>query len=119
MTSPPAPDSFAPPAPPPANACPLAISAAPLALWPLVIIGNVMSLAGEPSRQPVAVWTMIAANGFLWGSTVYPLVYIAATALFLLTFRRYPAAASVISWATSAYAVGVFACFCLWVATGS
>ncbi len=49
--------------------------AIPLLIYPGCLLANIMSLAGHESEPPRLVVKIIAL-GFLWGSTLYPLVYI-------------------------------------------
>ena len=99
-----------------ANLWPLVFAALPLGCWPVVLLPNVMSLAGE-QRSPTSSFVTAVSGGFLWGSSVYPLVYIAALVVSLiLAFRAHrPAAASYVAWAPLAYVGAVIACYCAWM----
>lgn len=55
----------------------LVIGAAPLLIYPFVLLANVMSMAATrvPSQPPVPLMQSLTCNAFLWSSTLYPIVY--------------------------------------------
>ena len=55
----------------------LVIGAAPLLIYPFVLLANVMSMAATrvPSQPPVPLMQNLTCNAFLWSSTLYPIVY--------------------------------------------
>ena len=80
-----------------ANLWPLVFSALPLGCWPFLLVPNLMSLAGE--QQSVEQVVTAVSKCFLWGSAVYPLVYIAALIIVLVLafIVDRPTAATVVS----------------------
>ncbi len=100
-----------------ANLWPLVFAALPLGCWPFLLVPNVMSLAGEQRLAATSPFVTVVSKAFLWGSTAYPLVYIAALviSLVLALAADRPAAASGVAWAPLAYTVAVLACFCAWI----
>jgi hypothetical protein len=54
----------------------LAIGGLPLLVYPFILLGNAMSLAATPSSKSVPILLYLSAKVFLWGSTLYPVVYI-------------------------------------------
>jgi len=57
---------------------PLVFGFVPLVVYPFCLLSNVMSLAGAPGRGNPGVLLRCASNGFLWGSTPYPVVWLVA-----------------------------------------
>src|SRR3978361_366568 len=55
----------------------LFLGAVPLLAYPLVLFGNLMSLCGEPSREPGSFALRATSHGFLLSSLAYPAVYFA------------------------------------------
>lgn len=53
----------------------LIVGAAPLLIYPFILLANVMSLAGTKSSTPVPFLQNLAATSFLWVSTLYPVAY--------------------------------------------
>ncbi len=55
----------------------LMIGAAPLLIYPFVLLANVMSMAATrvPSQPAVPLLQSLTCNAFLWSSTLYPIVY--------------------------------------------
>ena len=103
------------------NIGPLMVGLFPLGCWPFVLVPNLMSLAGsEGSEGPPGRFVMAVAMGFLWGSTLYPLVYAAAlvVTLVLAFVADRPAAASGVAWVPLAYALAVFGCLLAWMVAG-
>ena len=54
----------------------------PLIIYPFILLANVMSAAGFPSKT--SEFKLLVVNGFLWTSSFYPISYI----LSLLPFIR-------------------------------
>jgi hypothetical protein len=53
----------------------LILGGAPLLVYPFVLLANVMSLAAEPTGNK-KTFADIAFKGFLWSSTLYPVVFV-------------------------------------------
>lgn len=51
-----------------------------LLAYPFVLMANVMTLANLPSAEPLPTATSLSIHGFMWGSTLYPIPYLAALA---------------------------------------
>ena len=49
------------------------LGALPLALYPVLLLANLMSLAGQRTPGDDKVWS--ASRWFLWSSTAYPLAF--------------------------------------------
>ncbi len=45
-------------------------------IYPFILLANVMSLAGHPSSKPIPLALLLTSQGFLWTSTLYPIVYV-------------------------------------------
>jgi hypothetical protein len=54
----------------------LLIGALPLPIYPLLLFINMMSLGGAMALWSKSWAHFLTANGFLWGSSLYPLVYV-------------------------------------------
>jgi len=50
----------------------------PIPFYPFLLIANVMSMASEPAANPIPIGLSLSADGFLWGSTLYPVPYTAS-----------------------------------------
>jgi hypothetical protein len=61
------------------------LGALPLLIYPFCLLANVMSLAAAniPTTRPVDPLPAVAWKGFLWGSTIYPAVYVVAAGITL------------------------------------
>ena len=58
----------------------LTLGGLPLLLYPFVLLAGIMSLAGHSSGDEPALLVAVV-NSFLWGSLVYPAVYVPCWAL--------------------------------------
>jgi len=54
----------------------LIVAGIPLCIYPFVLLANIMSIAGEPPRVPAPWYLWFTSQGFLWTSTLYPLIYL-------------------------------------------
>lgn len=96
----------------------LVLGAIPLLIYPFLMVANVMSLAAEPPHYPVSLALRLSSQGFLWSSTLYPLVYFGSAIVALIqshfqndrAARRYAVLPLL-------YLIGVIALFLLWLAT--
>jgi hypothetical protein len=95
---------------------PLVFGFVPLMVYPFCLLSNVMSLAGEPGRSTPGVLLRCASNGFLWGSTLYPVVWlVAAVTSRALRSAERPTAADRVSWVPLGYLLAVALCFGAWM----
>ena len=80
----------------------LIIGAAPLLIYPFVLLANVMSLAATrvPSQPPVPLMQELTSRAFLWSSTLYPIAYIVC-ALAAFTAARGAHGAAAWTWAAA------------------
>ena len=62
---------------------PLTMGAFALLIYPFCLVANVMSLAAmdAPQTRVVGRLQRLSMQGFLWGSTVYPVVYLVAAGI--------------------------------------
>ncbi len=60
----------------------------PLIVYPFVLLANVMSLAGHQSAEPCPPALLVASQGFLWSSTLYPVVYVVCARTALAMSRK-------------------------------
>jgi len=98
----------------------LILGGLPLMIYPFLLVANVMSLAGNPSSEPVSLVVQLASQGFLWGSTLYPLVYIPCALIAVLcSFGESDHIAVRFAFMPILYLGAVIACFFLWLATSS
>src|SRR5687767_15007246 len=99
---------------------PLTLGAVALLIYPFCLVANVMSFAARdaPTTRIVAPLPLIAWKCFLWGSTIYPLVYLVAAgiSLFLKSNDR-PSAARRAAWVPLIYLACLLLCFVTAVAT--
>ena len=58
----------------------LVVGAVPLLIWPFMLLANLMSLAAWslPTGVRPSLLQTLVSQLFLWSSTLYPLVYLAA-----------------------------------------
>jgi len=54
----------------------LLVGGVPLIVYPVVLLANVMALAGQPPANPLPLYQQFIVKGFLWGATLYPIVYL-------------------------------------------
>jgi hypothetical protein len=112
------------PSPPPAKAKmgPLALGAVALLIYPFCLLANVMSLAAmdAPATRVADPLPRLALRGFLWGSTIYPVVYLVAAgvSVFLSSNDRLVGARRVAQ-TPLIYLAGVLLCFLIALATGA
>jgi len=66
----------------------ICVTSLPLLVYPILLVANVMSLAAPPPATPAPLSLSIAASGFLWGSTLYPLAYLIAIAATVMSLAR-------------------------------
>lgn len=86
-----------------------------LAIYPLCLMANAMSLAGprDPTTPPLLE---VVAYAFLWGSMLYPVVYVVAIVMSrLLAARGRKSAAEYCENTILVYLLAVTVCFVLWV----
>ena len=96
---------------------PLAQGAIVLLVYPFCLLANVMSLAAVPAQGAAPGLALRLASGaFLWGSTLYPVVYLlaAAVSLFLSSNDRAVGARRVAQ-VPLVYLLGVLLCFVAWL----
>ena len=58
------------------------IGGIPLLIYPGVLIADVMSIAGEPTGEPVSLLLKVAVWSFMVVSTSYPVTYIASLIIY-------------------------------------
>jgi hypothetical protein len=96
----------------------LVLGAIPLFIYPFLLIANVMSLAGEPSHNPVSLALRLSSQGFLWSSTLYPVVYVGCAIMSVIQSQWGDGrTAERCALLPLLYLVGVAALFLLWLAT--
>ena len=96
----------------------LALGGIPLLIYPFLMVANVMSLAAEPPQYPVSLALRLSSQGFLWSSTLYPLVYIGCAIMSLVQWHRQNGhAAQRYALTPVLYLLGVVALLLLWLAT--
>ena len=92
---------------------PLAQGAIVLLLYPFCLLANVMSVSAlETQGASIGPVPRLAMKGFLWGSIIYPVVYLvaAATSVFLASNDR-PVGARRVAQAPLIYLIGLLLCF--------
>jgi hypothetical protein len=93
---------------------PLTLGALVLLIYPFCLGANVMSLAAmdAPETRVVDRLQRLSMQGFLWGSTVYPVVYLIAVGIsrFLSSNDR-PVGARRMAQAPLIYLLAVLLCF--------
>lgn len=62
------------------------IGSLPLFIYPLVLIANIMSIAGESSGDTPIILSIVFFS-FIFFSTIYPLTYILGLILFIIKQR--------------------------------
>ncbi len=94
----------------------LLIAGAPLLIYPFFLLANVMSLAGHPASHPTRLALRLTSQGFLWTSTLYPIVYIYCASKAIACSRAgNPKAAVNMSVLPLLYLALVAAFFCGWM----
>jgi hypothetical protein len=96
----------------------LVIGGLPLLIYPALLIANIMSLAAKPAPNDHApILLYLFANAFLWGSTLYPVVYVfsASTAIAVLK-KGNPNKASLVALLPLLYLALVLAAMAGWMA---
>ncbi len=89
---------------------PLAQGAVALLVYPFCLVGTVMAMAA-PTPNTGALG-MLAIRGFVWGWTIYPLVYLVAAAIsLLLSSNERPVAARRVAQVPLVYLLVVLLCF--------
>ena len=94
---------------------PLFAAGVPLIIYPFLFLANIMSLAGARPANPPPFLLSLGANGFLWGSTLYPFFYLYC----VRKFREQPyplerQSSRLFAWLPLLYLVGVCVFFLLW-----
>ena len=91
-----------------------------LLLWPFILLGNIMSLAGDQPNPPPPQPLMLVVYGFLWGSTLYPAIYLpgllVAACFEALEMNR---AALATAWVVVGYIGIIVALFVAWLVLGA
>ncbi len=95
----------------------LALGGAPLIIYPIVLLANVMSLGGEPPMHPVPLALRLSSQGFLWSSTAYPIVYFYCARQAIYYRQAKPKYAVNMSTLPLLYLAIVAALFCGWMIT--
>ena len=96
----------------------LILAGLPLALYPFLLVANIMSLAGHQSPDPTPLLLRLTANAFLWSSTLYPVVYMACVVLAIsLSAMGSTSTAAKMSLLPLCYLALVVAFFCGWMIT--
>lgn len=54
----------------------LLLGGLPLLVYPFVLFANLMLLAGHKSTYKPPLFNRIMYQGFIWGSSIYPAIYI-------------------------------------------
>ena len=93
----------------------LGAGALPLLVYPCCFLANLMSFAGHPSPSPPFLLKVVAL-GFLWSSTLYPLVYFP----FMIRAKQLEARRSIVAAERAAsmplrYLVGVAILYAAWM----
>src|SRR5688572_5907060 len=96
----------------------LAIGGAPLIIYPVVLVAHIMSLGGEPPKHPAPLALRLSSQGFLWGSTVYPIVYFCCAVPAIYHRRAKPRFALNMATLPLLYLTVLAALFCGWMITG-
>jgi hypothetical protein len=97
----------------------LAIGGLPLLIYPFILLANIMSLAATPSPKPVPILLWLFSKAFLWGSTLYPAVYVFCGILAIAkSQQRHYHWASTVALLPLLYLVLVLAAMAGWMATG-
>ncbi len=65
----------------------LLLAGLPLVIYPVLLIANVMSLAGYQSTSAGAMVTIVSL-GFFFTSTIYPVVYITSIIGYFISSRK-------------------------------
>ncbi len=91
----------------------LILGGLPLLVYPFLLIANIMSLAAHQPNPPVPFsFTNLAWLSFLWGSTVYPLVYLGcALVAVILSFGESDHIADRFAMIPLLYLAALIACF--------
>jgi hypothetical protein len=96
----------------------LAIAGAPLIIYPVVLVANIMSLGAEPPIQPPPLALRLTSQGFLWGSTVYPIIYLSCAVPAIIQRVAKPKLALNLAALPLLYLTILAALFCGWMITG-
>jgi uncharacterized membrane protein len=68
---------------------PLCLGGVFLIIYPAVFAADVMGLAAEPNpKVDVSLVVSLAWQGFLWGTLLYPVVYLSCAILAFACYRR-------------------------------
>jgi hypothetical protein len=95
----------------------LFLGAIPLLIYPFLMIANVMSLAAERPHNPVPLVLWLSSQGFLWSSTLYPVVFLGCAIMSLVQSHcRDDRTAERYALLPLLYLSGVVALFLLWLA---
>jgi hypothetical protein len=98
----------------------LLLGAAPLLIYPIVLLANVMSLAAQPSSQPVPILLQLSSKAFLWSSTLYPIVYLYYARKAIANSKQGDSRTAVtMSLLPLVYLILVLIFLCAWFATDS
>lgn len=85
------------------------LGALPLGIYPFLIVGNIMSLAGHRTGNEPALLIAIS-SAFLWGSLVYPAVYLPCTVISYLMAKAH--------WAWTSFVVSLISVVYLFILAG-
>lgn len=107
------------PTPAKANIALLAAGGGVLIVYPFCLIANVMSLAALPATAGIGLLPSLARKAFLWGSTIYPVLYLfaAGMSVFLSSNDRQMGTRR-IAQAPLIYLAGLLLCFVIAIVTG-
>lgn len=95
----------------------LLLAAAPLLIYPFILIANIMSFAGTPSSTPPPILATLTSMAFLWASTLYPLIYFPCLIAAIATARTNPSRSLQLAAAPLAYLGLCIMLFFLWMLT--
>ena len=95
----------------------LAQGAIVLFVYPFCLLANIMSFAATPDKAAANdPLLQIASRAFLWGSTLYPVIYLLAAAVsVLLSSNQRPLAAHRVAQLSLVYLLAVLLCFVTWM----
>lgn len=66
----------------------ICLTSLPLFLYPFVLLANLMSFAASAQTSTSPRGLTIAMSGFLWSSSLYPVVYLTALIASIILLKR-------------------------------
>lgn len=94
----------------------LAISGAPLLIYPIVLAASAMSLGGTAS-QPAPMPQLLTSQAFLWGAMFYPVVYLYCATMAIRSREAKPQQSVNMAALPILYVAIEAALFCGWMIT--